>query len=205
MKYGLFIFLILAVGVASGQKKKVHQSKKTDVATHIWKVYDSLQKTGASTIISVERSFFGMRILDSLGGPDLYFDVFWQNKGITYFQEIKYYSDWVTRNPARVINNSSLFTQLQADFDSIKNEEFLPFIARSEKNGIAYFVPVSGIHKTNYDIMFLTKDEHFIQSFEASYLRENIGPDILNLNYRHNNSTRLMVLWKQLWDIIKAE
>lgn len=205
MKYSIVLCLILSFLTGTGQTKNLNPSEKIDISTYIWKVYDSLKAKGASNLISVERSFFGMHILDSLGGPDIYFDIFWELNNTTYFQEIKYYTDTVIRNSVKVVHNSEIFPFMTSYYDSIKSEEILPCIIKSKKNDIESYQPLMPIHKANYDILFFSKNEMFVKEFEGSYLREDLGKDYPNLNYRFNNSTKLMVLWKKIWEIIKNE
>lgn len=188
-----------------GQAKRFNPSEKTDISTFIWKVYDSLKAKGASNLISVERTFFGMHILDSLGGPDIYFDIFWEINNTTYFQEIKFYADTVIRNSAKTIHHSEIFPFLTSYYDSIKSEEILPCVIKSQKNDIESYQPLTPIHKANYDILLFSKNEMVVKEFEESYLREDLGTDYPNLNYRYNNRTKLLMLWKKLWEIIKNE
>ena len=205
MKLSITLCLILLLKIVNGQSNEANHSGKIDLSTYVWKVYDSLKTKGASTLISVERSFFGMRVLDTLGGPDLYFDIFWQIKDSAYFQELKFYSDRVIRNPVKTLHYTDIFPIVSKYYDSIKMEEILPFVIKSKRNGIDGYEPLSPIHKTTYDLLLFSKNEMTQKRFEDSYIRENFGEDLPNLNYRFNQSTKLKMLWEKLWVIIGME
>lgn len=194
MKYTIALSLVFSFFTVTGQTTNFSYPEK---------VYDSLKKKGVSNFIFIERSFFGMRILDSLGGPDKYQDIFWQSANTTCFQEIKYYGDKIIKAPIKVISNSDIFSLLTSYFDSIKIQEFLPFIVKSESNGIASYAPLTPIHKGYYDLLLYSKNEVIHKSFEDSYLQD--GPaGFTNLNYQYNNSTKLRLLWNKLWEIINS-
>lgn len=206
MKYSIIIlFLTFCFFTGAGQTKEHDQSKEIDIPAYVWKVYDSLKARGVSNMISVERSFFGMHILDSLGGPDIYFDILWEINDTSYFQLIKFYSDRVIRTQRRIINDDDLFPLFSMYYDSIKAEEFLPCVIKSETNGIESYRPLTPIHKTMYDMLLFSKKEVLQKSFEDSYLLQNFVEDYVNLNYKYNNSTKLMMLWKKIWKIIKSQ
>ena len=194
MKYIIALSLIFSFFIVTGQTTNFSYPEK---------VYDSLKERGVSNFIFIERSFFGMRILDSLGGPDKYHYIFWQVGTNTFFQESKYYGDKIIKAPVKVISNSDIFSLLMSYFDSIKIEEFLPFIVKSESNGIESYAPLITIHKGYFDLLLYSKNEVIHKSFEDSYLQD--GPaGFKNLNYHYNNSTKLRLLWNKLWEVINS-
>lgn len=198
----IFLFSFLTV---TGQVSKLGNSKKFDINVYLEKIYDSLKKKRTSNLIVVKKSFSGMHIMDSLGPADYYY-LFWQRDTSTYFQKIKhYYDNRITRSPLRLISNSNIFPYLKIYFDSIRNEELLPFVIKSESNGIESYNILANIHKCFYDLSFYSKNETIYKSFENSYLQKDISSEIPNLNYRYNNNTKLFSLWNRLWEHIKNE
>lgn len=206
MKCILSFFFAFSFFVAIGQSGKPNKVRKIDISTYLEKIYDSLKNNKVSNFISVEKSFYGMHILDSLGGPSIYYYLFWQTDTTTCFQEIKYYyPNDIIRNRIKFISNSEIFPLMVTYFDSIRTEELLPFIMKTKFNGIESYSPLMSIHKGYYNLLFYSKSEMIHKTFEDSYLQENIGPEHPNLNYRYNNSTKLMLIWNKLWESIRNE
>ena len=205
MKFIAGLIFLFSFFTVSGQINKPGQHKKFDINTYLEKIYDSLKRKGTTNLITVKRSFSGLHIMDSLG-PAFYYYLFWQHDTNICFQKIKhYYDDRIIRSPLKLIIDSDIFTYLNNYFDSIKNEELLPFISKYESNGIESYNILTSIHQGFYDLTLYSKNETIYKSFEHLYLQKDIGSEISNLNYRYNSSTKLMSLWNRLWEQVKNE
>ena len=206
MRYSLLLFFCHFFIHAEGKIENLKKDTIIDISVYVTKICDSLKSHKVAKLITVERSYYGMRILDSLGGPSYYYFLFWQTDTVTYFQKIRYYyPDMIICGQKKVIKYSDIFPLTATYFDSLRFEEFLPFIMKTQINNIDSYSTLRPIHQGFYKIQFHLQNEIIEKEFEDSYLDESNILFGTNLNFPYNNSTKLMIIWNRLLEQIKPE
>ncbi len=205
MKAYILLFLCLLPGVSDAQNPESLNMVKSEVDFTVDKFVDSLQKNNIKNIITVARNIEG-GFPDSLGFPISRY-ILWEIKSKVYIITITGYTDnGVIKGKAKLVEDCQVFSFIKANDSVLRNEYVLPFVRKLVVNKIElYEVNYGGLHNAMNFITVYSNDIVFQKAILQSDLKESYGANLVNLNFKYNESTKLVNLWKMLWELILKE
>ncbi|MGB4845124.1 MAG: hypothetical protein WBP16_11720 [Ferruginibacter sp.] len=178
---------------------------KYEVDFFVEKFVDSLQKSNIDNIVTVARNIDG-GFPDSLGFPTNRY-ILWEQKSKVYITKLTGYTDYgVIKGNCKFIKDCQIFSFIKANDSALKSEYVLPFVRKYVSNNIElYEVSYGGVHNALNLITVYSNNNVFQKDILQSDLKEKYSEDFVNLNFQYNESTKLVNLWKMLWELILKE